>query len=165
VSTGDELLLVELIFAGGFTDLSVEQTVSLLSCLVFEEKSNNPDAAPLRDDLAGPLQLLKETARRIVKVSNECNLKLDEQAYLDSFRPELMEVVWAWCKGAKFAKICTMTDVFEGSIIRCMRRLEELMRQLTVAAKAIGNDALEGKFSAGIALLKRDIVFASSLYL
>lgn len=163
VSTGDELLLVELIFAGGFTDLSVPQTVSLMSCLVFEEKSNDPPQ--LRDELSGPLQLLKETARRIVKVSTDSGLLLDEQQYLDTFRPELMEVVWQWVHGARFAKICTLTDVFEGSIIRCMRRLEELLRQLSVAAKAIGNDQLEAKFTAGIALLKRDIVFANSLYL
>ena len=43
-----------------------------------------------------------------------------------------------------------MTDVFEGSIIRCMRRLEELLRQMTMAAKAIGNTNLENKFAEGI---------------
>jgi len=33
------------------------------------------------------------------------------------------------------------------------------------AAKAIGNDVLEEKFAAGINKIKRDIVFAASLYL
>lgn len=163
VSTGDELLLTELIFAGGFNDLSIEQTVSLLSCFVFEEKADEPPK--LREELVGPLRLLQEAARRVCKVSVEAGLQLDEQKYLETFRPELMEVVWAWVRGAKFAKICQMTDVFEGSIIRCMRRLEELLRQLALAAKSIGSDVLEAKFTAGIALLKRDIVFANSLYL
>lgn len=36
-----------------------------------------------------------------------------------------------------------------GSIIRCMRRLEELMRQMCQAAKAIGNTEMENKFSEG----------------
>lgn len=54
--------------------------------------------------------------------------------------------------------------LFSGSIIRAMRRLEELMRQMIQAAKAIGID-LENKFAEGIKLLKRDIVFAASLYL
>lgn len=58
-----------------------------------------------------------------------------------------------------------MTDVFEGSIIRSMRRLEELLKQLVNAAKAIGNTELEAKFAEGITKLKRDIVFAASLYL
>ena len=46
-----------------------------------------------------------------------------------------------------------------------MRRLEELLRQFAVAAKSVGNDPLEAKFMAGIDVLKRDIVFAASLYL
>ena len=54
---------------------------------------------------------------------------------------------------------------FAGSIIRSMRRLEELLRQMVQAAKNIGNTDLENKFSESIKLLKRDIVFAASLYL
>lgn len=108
---------------------------------------------------------MQEAARRIARVSIECKLELNEDEYVQTFRPELMDVVYAWCKGAKFAKICKMTDVYEGSIIRCMRRLEELLRQMAQAAKSIGNVELEEKFNAATAKLKRDIVFANSLYL
>jgi len=38
ISTGDELLLTELVFNGVFNDLSPEQCASLLSCFVFDEK-------------------------------------------------------------------------------------------------------------------------------
>lgn len=38
ISSGDELLLTELIFNGAFNDLTVEQLVALLSCFVFQEK-------------------------------------------------------------------------------------------------------------------------------
>ena len=58
-----------------------------------------------------------------------------------------------------------MTDVFGGSIIRCMRHLEELLRQMCQAANTIGNTELENKFAEGITKTKRDIVFAASLYL
>ena len=109
--------------------------------------------------------MMQEAARRIAKTSIECKLDLNEEEYVQQFRPELMDAVYAWCKGAKFAKICKMTEVYEGSIIRCMRRLEELLRQMSQAAKSIGNVELEGKFNDGIAKLKRDIVFANSLYL
>ena len=46
-----------------------------------------------------------------------------------------------------------------------MRRLEELLRQMAQASKNMGNAELEAKFSECIKLLKRDIVFATSLYL
>jgi ATP-dependent RNA helicase DOB1 len=38
ISSGDELLLTELLFQGVFADLSPEQCAGLLSCFVFSEK-------------------------------------------------------------------------------------------------------------------------------
>lgn len=104
-------------------------------------------------------------ARRIAKVSIEARLELDEDTYVERFKPSLMDVVFAWCNGATFSDLCKMTDIFEGSIIRCMRRLEELLRQMVQASKSIGNNELEDKFNKAIKLIKRDIIFASSLYL
>ena len=43
--------------------------------------------------------------------------------------------------------VCIFVSV--GSVIRCMRRLEELLRQMCQAAKAIGNTELENKFAEG----------------
>ncbi|RKP26080.1 rRNA-processing arch domain-containing protein [Syncephalis pseudoplumigaleata] len=163
ISTGDELMLTELIFNGVFNNLTVEQSVSLLSCFVFQEKSDQ--VTKLSEELAGPLRVLQETARRIAKISKESKLEIDEEEYIASFRPELMDVVYAWCNGAKFSQVIKLTDVFEGSLIRAFRRLEELLRQMSAAAKAIGNTELEVKFAQGITKIKRDIVFAASLYL
>lgn len=77
----------------------------------------------------------------------------------------MMNVAYSWSQGQKFSDICKLTDVFEGSIIRCIRRLEELLRQLCNAAKVLGNTELENKFAEGITSIKRDIIFAASLYL
>ncbi|KYQ49611.1 putative helicase C6F12.16c [Trachymyrmex zeteki] len=159
----DELLMTEMIFNGLFNALSVPQMVALISCFVCDEKSNEMPKST--EELSGPLRQMQDLARRIAKVSTEANLELDEDAYVDRFKPYLMDVIYAWCKGATFLQICKMTDIFEGSIIRCMRRLEEVLRQLCQAAKGIGNTDLENKFSEAIKLIKRDIVFAASLYL
>ncbi|CAG5133954.1 unnamed protein product [Candidula unifasciata] len=163
ISSGDELLLTELLFNGVFTDLTPQQACALISCFVFQEKAS--EMPKLGEELAGPLRIMQDTARRIARISREAKLELDEEVYVDSFRPHLMDVVNAWCNGVSFAQICKMTDVFEGSIIRALRRLEETLRQMVQAAKAIGNTELENKFSEGIRMIKRDIVFAASLYL
>ncbi|KAK3828261.1 MAG: rRNA-processing arch domain-containing protein [Benniella sp.] len=163
ITSGDELLLTEMIFNGAFNDLTVEQTVALLSCFVFQEKTEA--GTSLREELATPLRLMQEAARKIAKVSQDCKLTLDEEEYVQSFRADLMDVVYAWANGARFSQICKMTEVFEGSIIRAFRRLEELLRQMSAAAKSIGNTELESKFAAGIVSIKRDIIFANSLYL
>jgi ATP-dependent RNA helicase DOB1 len=163
ISSADELLVTEMLFNGAFNDLTVQQVVSLLSCMVFEEKSS--EMPKLTDELSGPLRLMQETARRIAKISLEAKLDIKEDSYVESFKPHLMDVVLAWVNGASFAHVCKMTDVFEGSIIRCLRRLEEFLRQMMQAAKGIGNTELENKFSEGITRMKRDIAFAASLYL
>ncbi|XP_066567713.1 exosome RNA helicase MTR4 [Amia ocellicauda] len=163
ISSADELLLTEMIFNGLFNDLTSEQATALLSCFVFQE--NASEMPKLTEQLAAPLRQMQECAKRIAKVSAEAKLEVDEETYFNSFRPHLMDVVYTWANGSTFAQICKMTDVFEGSIIRCMRRLEELLRQMCQAAKAIGNTELENKFAEGITKIKRDIVFAASLYL
>ncbi|XP_027881297.1 exosome RNA helicase MTR4 [Xiphophorus couchianus] len=163
ISSADELLLTEMVFNGLFNDLTVEQATALLSCFVFQENAN--EMPKLTEQLAAPLRQMQECAKRIAKVSADAKLEVDEETYLNQFKPHLMDVVFAWANGATFAQICKMTDVFEGSIIRCMRRLEEVLRQMCSAAKAIGNTELENKFAEGITKIKRDIVFAASLYL
>ncbi|EDV30679.1 uncharacterized protein Dana_GF14920 [Drosophila ananassae] len=163
LSSADELLMTEMIFNGVFNELTAPQALALLSCFVCDEKSTeSPKSAT---ELSGPLRSMQDLARRIAKVSSECKLTIDADSYVDKFKPFLMDVVLAWCKGSSFLAVCKMTDIFEGSIIRCMRRLEELLRQMCQASKTIGNTDLENKFSEGIRLLKRDIVFAASLYL
>ena len=53
---------------------------------------------------------------------------------------------------------------FEGSIIRALHRLEELLRQIVDAAKVVGNQELEERCNEARRLLIRDVVFAASLY-
>ncbi|VDI66414.1 ATP-dependent RNA helicase DOB1 [Mytilus galloprovincialis] len=163
ISSGDELLMTELLFNGVFNDLSVQQCCALVSCFVFDEKAN--EMPKLTETLSGPLRIMQDTARRIARVSREAKIDVDEEQYVESFRPHMMDIVNAWCNGCTFGQICKMTEVFEGSIIRCMRRLEETLRQMCQASKAIGNTELENKFAEGIRRIKRDIVFAASLYL
>lgn len=58
-----------------------------------------------------------------------------------------------------------MTDIYEGSLIRLFRRLEELLRQIAQASKVLGSDELAGKFEESLLKIRRDIVSAQSLYL
>lgn len=60
-----------------------------------------------------------------------------------------MDLVDAWTRGASFASVCSMTDLFEGTIIRTLRLLEELLRQMANAARTIGSNVLEKKFVEG----------------
>ncbi|KIY47752.1 antiviral helicase [Fistulina hepatica ATCC 64428] len=165
ISSGDELLITELIFNGVFNSLSPEQCCALLSCFVFDEKSDQ--TMRLGEELAAPLRVMQETARRIANVTKECKMPIDENQYVASFKVELMECVIQWCRGKSFSEIMKLTDVFEGSVIRVFRRLGELVRQMASAAKVIGNQELVDKFDKCTEMLERpnSVIFCSSLYL
>jgi len=152
------------VFDGVFNDLTPAQCVALLSSMFDMPKTSQ--IAPLTPELQGAFNRLQKCARIVAKVSAECGiLNLPPDQYVAWFQPNLMGVTFAWCQGSSFTQICSMTDMFEGNIIRTMRRLDELLTQLREAAKSIGNSELDVKLTEGTRLLKRGIIFAGSLYL
>jgi len=165
LSTGDELVLTDMVFDGVFNDLSVEQTVALLSCFVHKEGSKDSDKIKLRADMEGPYQKLQTAARAIARISIDAKMNMSEEEYVKSFNPGLVDATYAWAAGSKFVDICKLTDIFEGSTIRSIRRLEELLRQLSSASLAIGNKELQVLFEDGAKKVRRGVVFAASLYL
>ncbi|KAM0946510.1 putative RNA helicase [Dioscorea sansibarensis] len=137
-------------FSGLFKDLKVEEMVALLSCLVWQEKLQ--DAPKPREGLEMLFSQLQETARRVV------NVQLDSKTE------------WKLCmhgqKGLKFYDIIMeMTpSVFEGTLIRAITRIEEVLQQLILVAKSIGEIQLEAKLEEAVTKINRDAVFATSLY-
>jgi len=164
LSSCDEIVGTELMFSGIFTNLSVNHIVALCSCLVLDKPTLEKKIV-LPSEMIDMYQRLREITTRVAEVMKDAKMPVDVNDYVNSFRCELMHVVYAWCEGAQFQKICKMTTMFEGNIIRIMRRLHEVLIEFASASRAIGNESLEKKFLAGQEKLKRDIVFAASLYL
>uniref|UniRef100_A0A0C9RKJ1 TSA: Wollemia nobilis Ref_Wollemi_Transcript_13665_3749 transcribed RNA sequence n=1 Tax=Wollemia nobilis TaxID=56998 RepID=A0A0C9RKJ1_9CONI len=164
IDTADELLVTELMFNGTFNDLDHHQLAALASCFIPCDKSN--EQINLTNELAKPLRQLQDSARWIAEVQRECKLEIDTEEYVESTtRPHLMDVIYLWSMGGSFAEVTSRTDIFEGSIIRMARRLNEFLNQLKAAAQAIGDVGLEKKFEASSESLCRGIMFANSLYL
>lgn len=57
-----------------------------------------------------------------------------------------------------------MTEIQDGIIVRCIQDLIELLRDIRNAAHSVGEPVLFNKINAAINLIKRDIIFAPSLY-
>ncbi len=102
ISTGDELLLSELLFDRFFNELTPELCASVLSCFIFEEQSEAP---ALKEELARPFREVQAKARTIAKISQDSKLPLVEEEYVQTFKYQLMEVVYAWSHGKSFAEI------------------------------------------------------------
>lgn len=103
ISTGDELMLSELLFNRFFNDMTPEQCAAVMSCFVFEENIKDPPILP--EDLARLLREIHRQARTIAKVSIESKLALNEDEYVQSFKYGLMPVILAWANGKSFGEI------------------------------------------------------------
>jgi antiviral helicase SKI2 len=93
-------------------------------------------------------------------------LQIDPKDYCaNSLKFGLVHVVYEWALGVTFSNICELTLVQEGSIVRCITRLDELCREVRNCARVVGNPTLYRKAETASVAIKRDIVFASSLYI
>lgn len=165
ISTGDELVMCELIFSGAFGSLSPGQVAALASCFIWREQSDVRSKVPY--EMESSFSLLRDAARRVGKAEAECKMAMDVDEYVDSFKPDLMEVVLEWSHGATFSHIQALAGkrTHGGSLVRAIRRLEELLRQVSSALQLIGDIPLSEQFQAAIEKIKRDIIFAASLFL
>ena len=169
-TSSEELLVTELIFTNVFKGMEVGQIAALLSCFVFSDGGppDKGDEVKVRPELEQPLRLLRDGAKRVAEVMDKSHALEDKsvEEYVESFRPDMMEIVFEWVNGKKFFEICKLNKkIYEGTIIRVMRRLEELISELKKATKVVGDDVLEAKFEECSVRIRRDIIFAASLYL
>lgn len=143
-----------------------EEIVALISAFVFQEKT---ESVPL---LTPRLEKGKEAIIRISERVNEVQIHHQvilshEDANDFESRPRfgLAEVVYEWAKGMSFNRITDLTDVMEGTIVRTITRLDETCRQMKNAAKLVGDPSLFTKMQTAQDMIKRDVIFAASLYM
>ncbi|PIA54426.1 hypothetical protein AQUCO_00900760v1 [Aquilegia coerulea] len=164
MNSGEELISTECLFENQLEDLEPEEAVALMSALVFQQKNtSDPSLTP---KLAQAKKRLYDTAIRLGELQERFKLQINPEEYAaDNLKFGLVEVVYEWAKGTPFADICELTDVPEGLIVRTIVRLDETCREFRNAAAIMGNSALHKKMETASNAIKRDIVFAASLYI
>ncbi|KAG2156698.1 ATP-dependent RNA helicase, partial [Suillus bovinus] len=160
INSANELVLTELILENTLASYEPEEVVALLSCFVFQEKTEVEPVIPTK---------LEEGRDAILAISRgvECvqdRHKVSAEEFKTSLKFGLMEVVYEWAKGMPFDQITALTDVQEGTIVRVITRLDETCREVRDAARVIGDMDLFKKLEEAQVKIKRDIVFAASLY-
>lgn len=142
-----------------------ETIAGVLSSLVFQEGKDESKPSKHNELNEGHKAIL-EIARKVCWVMVECKIDVKEEDFIGQFRSDMMDVTYEWCKGRSFSDICKMTDIFEGTIIWCFKRVEELLKQIgLVAWTKMENHELAEKMDIANEKLKRGIVFSLSLYL
>ena len=165
VNTCEGLIISEMVFGGMLNELEPPEIVAALSALLFQEKADDDIGSELPDRLISSCERIKAIAIDLGQKQKEFGLPVDPLEYCaKSLKMGLVHVVYEWACGVPFSSICELTEVQEGSIVRCITRLDELCREVRNCARVVGNPTLYRKMESASEAIKRDIVFASSLY-
>lgn len=166
VNTCEELIVTELVFEGVLNDLEPTEIVAALSSLVYQEKSSDDELdMEVPESLLDCCEKMKTIAMNLGQLQKQQGLDVDPIEYAGiSLKFGLVGVVYEWAIGVPFATITQLTTTQEGSIVRCITRLDELCREVRNCARVVGNPTLYQKMEVASAAIKRDIVFAASLY-
>ncbi|KAK8952045.1 hypothetical protein KSP39_PZI004339 [Platanthera zijinensis] len=164
MNSGEELICTECLFENQLDDLEPEEAVAIMSAFVFQQQNTSEPSLPFK--LAQAKKRLWDTAIRLGEIQSKFKLAVHPEEYAkENLKFGLVEVVYEWAKGTPFADICKLTDVPEGLVVRTIVRLDETCREFRNAASILGNSALYKKMETASNAIKRDIVFAASLYI
>jgi len=143
-------------------DLNPAEAVALLSTLVLQGKSK--DEPFLTEKLERTRKDMIRIASNLEALQKRYRVEMDHDWLWKCMNFSLMEVVYEWARGMPFRDICNLTTMEEGSIVRCINRLEETCREVRNVAQVIGDGVLFRKMEQASEAIKRDIIFATSLY-
>ncbi|CAH1637688.1 unnamed protein product [Spodoptera littoralis] len=157
----NELIISELVFRNVFTDKTPAEIAALLSCFVFQARTQVENQ--LTDKLAEGVKAIEQIDAELTAIESKYLVgQFEGQAERLNFG--LVRVVYEWALEKPFAEIMDLTDVQEGIIVRCIQQLHELLVDVKDAAVAVGDPKLQAKMMEASTAIKRDIVFAASLY-
>ncbi|XP_023604239.1 helicase SKI2W isoform X1 [Myotis lucifugus] len=157
-----ELLLTELMFDNALSALRPEEIAALLSGLVCQSPGDTGEQLP--STLKQGVERVRAVAKRIGEVQVACGLNQTVEEFVGELNFGLVGVVYEWARGMPFSELAGLSGTPEGLVVRCIQRLAEMCRSLRGAARLVGEPVLGAKMETAATLLRRDIVFAASLY-
>lgn len=109
---------VSLVLRGGSGELA-NRSVAVSAGYVWHSGVDTPAKKPaalscavllcvqimLAQKLKDPLKQLQDTALSIAAMQRDAGLECDDEVYLDSFKPTLMDVFYDWSLGKSFADV------------------------------------------------------------
>lgn len=167
INSGWELILTELILDNFLGDFEPAEIVALLSCFVYEGRTQEEEPPLITPRLERGKARIHEIADKLLRVYIEKRVSLtsEEEEFVESKRFALVNVVYEWANGLSFNEIMGISVESEGTIVRVITRLDEICREVKNAALIIGDSKLHLKMAEAQEKIKRDIVFCASLYL
>jgi len=158
---GCELILTEMVFRNILDGISGTGIAALCSCFILDE--NVEGEFPIDHRMRPSFEAMESVCKEVAVVMAECGIQ--DGRFAMQLRPQLIDGVLAWLSGKSFYEVSLMCNIYEGALVRVLRRLDDMMRELVTAAQVISNDELATKVQSERVKLQHGVVFAPSLYL
>jgi superfamily II RNA helicase len=150
---GFELLLTEMYTDGALEQLDEAKLNVFLAGLIFEPRKN--DEAPRLNKEHGELLKMTQHYHHMI-FKWESNFRITPHTKPPHFH--LARAIEAWTQGKDFEKICQLTSEDEGSLVRYIRMVIQLLREIANAPHA--SEGLKAKARRARQLIDRDVVDA-----
>ena len=111
---------------------------------------------------------IKKKAKYIGEILEECKIlgKGEKEKYIESFNDIYMLPMYKWINGISFSELIKeYYTLYEGSLIRVIRRVEEFSKSFITSAQNIGDNNFQNKLEQMENKMKRGLPFTASLYL
>lgn len=163
-----ELVITEMLTENMLCDCTPAEIAALLSVFVYQQKQREEDVADKEKKPTTRLEKkcleLVKIAENVGKIQRECGLEQTVEDFVDTLKFGLVDVVHKWAEGSSFNELLKITEEQEGIIVRCIQRLDEVLRAVKAACKLIGYPDICERIEIANQSINRDIVFAASLY-
>ncbi|PVU85697.1 hypothetical protein BB561_006912 [Smittium simulii] len=186
-NTCEPLVLTEMILNNSLSKYNEYEIAAILSAFVCQVKQNrnvlsfdssffeslgifkNGKHEEEFDEFAAVMKVknvITELASDIIQLEKKFEIKSNlENAMEENYNFALSKLVYKWAQGTNFYLLSEHAgEAQEGIITRTILRLSENLLEVAAAAKIVGNLELCEKVKNAITLIKRDIVFVTSLY-
>lgn len=164
VTLNDEITLTQIIFENLLNNLQPEEIAAVLSCFVAPEKKMD-ESPDITVNLQNVKVALTEIHGKFEDYYNKIRLKISSEEHWRICNFKVMFMAYQWAKGVSFAELLEQTQIEEGLIVRTILRLDELCRRVKVAFLYLGNVELAELVEKTSSMIRRDIIFTTSLYL
>lgn len=174
VNTCESIILTELVYEQVLQSLAAADLAAVLSTLVFTERLEEgsfPGVEELISEAPQVVAACKQidgVLRGIGEVIAEFGVGgVTTAEYVrNSARYGFVKGVRDWAIGKSFAEVCSVYDgaVAEGTVVRTIVRLCELLRELKNVGRVVGDPAMQARAQEASDLCRRDVIFAASLY-
>lgn len=127
IRSENELFLAEIIFSNVLEGLTPAELAAVICAVTTEDmRAEVYSRLPLNTKVRKTINKIKDIQRKIDRVQTENNV--DDCMNLNSYYSVLIEM---WVNGAEWEDIMGDIDQGEGDVVRCFKRVVDVLRQLT----------------------------------